>query len=47
VDQLLARGARFEIEGMPANDFVRTAWDPPATRPDRGRPPHERVVGEW
>ena len=47
VDQLLSRGARFEIEGMPANDFVRTAWDPPAVRPDRGLPPHERVVDGW
>jgi GTP-binding protein HflX len=47
VDQLLARGARMEIEGVPANDFVRTRWDPPAARADRGLPPHERLVGEW
>jgi hypothetical protein len=47
VDQLLARGARFEIEGVPANEFVRTQWDPAPTRRDRGAPPHERVVGEW
>ena len=47
VDQLLARGARFEIEGVPANDFVRKQWDPAPARRDRGAPPHERVVGEW
>ena len=47
VDQLLARGARIDIEGLPANDFVRSRWDPPAERADRGRPPHERLVGEW
>jgi GTP-binding protein HflX len=47
VEQLLSRGARFEIEGVSANDFVRKSWDPPPTRADRGTPPHERVVGEW
>lgn len=47
VDQLLSRGARFEIEGVPANDFVRTQWDAQPGRPDRGAPPHERMVGEW
>jgi 50S ribosomal subunit-associated GTPase HflX len=47
VDQLLSRGARFEIEGVPANDFVRTRWDPAPMRPDRGAPPHERMVEGW
>ena len=44
IDQLLARGARFEIEGQPANDFVRTQWDGQIQKPDRGVPPHEREV---
>ncbi len=46
VDQLLARGAAFRIEGMPAADFVRARWDPAPARPERGLPPHERMVAE-
>jgi len=46
VDQLLARGAAFRIEGMPAAEFVRARWDPAPARPDRGLPPHERMVAE-
>ncbi|MCE9620283.1 MAG: GTPase HflX [Planctomycetes bacterium] len=44
VDLMLARGTQFQIEGMPAADYVRNHWEAAAAAVPRRQPPHERLA---
>ncbi len=44
IELLMASGTPFQIDGLPAAEFVRSRWDAPASKPRRGVAPHERLV---
>jgi len=42
LDQLLSRGAQILVDGLPAGEALRSAWDGAAVARPRRVPPHER-----
>ncbi len=46
VEQLLAQGTHFTVNGCPALDALRDLWPDATPAPDQRVPPHERVGNE-
>ena len=46
VEQLLARGSVFTLDGIPCTEALERLWPTPEVERDRPVPPHQRVWGD-